>query len=382
MIAILFKGIEKGIFRKFMCIGVMIAMFFVLCGIVSATPCFPDTCIPNNDGCIGPSYPCTADANCSDDGWYCCGPKATGNPLEETFYRDYFCNASNMCDYTITNAVDCDADDKKYCEGDIRKNKDCNCAEGDINVACYCIITSKDCNDDNGCYAYGTGCEDRDYYCSGGSCRYTVSNRHTDYYDDWVYYCDGDNVRKHRKFHNFYCDGGSCSDHESNWTDDQLVEPCDDKDGWYLDGPSADEYRDYYCSNGDCDNYTVTGHRCNAGFGNCDGDWSNGCEVNLNTDPNNCGSCGNSCGANAYCTGGTCHCNAGFGNCDGDWSNGCEVNLNTDPNNCGACGNVCPPELPICEEGECVPEASTLVLFATGLLSLAGYVGLKRRKTK
>ena len=35
-----------------------------------------------------------------------------------------------------------------------------------------------------------------------------------------------------------------------------------------------------------------------------------------------------------------------------------------------------------CEEGECVPEASTLVLFATGLLCLAGYVGLKRRKTK
>ena len=42
----------------------------------------------------------------------------------------------------------------------------------------------------------------------------------------------------------------------------------------------------------------------------------------------------------------------------------------------------CPPENPICDEHECVPEASTLVLFATGLLSLAGYVGLKRRKTK
>lgn len=32
--------------------------------------------------------------------------------------------------------------------------------------------------------------------------------------------------------------------------------------------------------------------------------------------------------------------------------------------------------------GECVPEASTLVLFAVGLLSLAGYIGLNRRKTK
>jgi hypothetical protein len=40
------------------------------------------------------------------------------------------------------------------------------------------------------------------------------------------------------------------------------------------------------------------------------------------------------------------------------------------------------PEGQWCEEGECVPEASTLVFFAVGLLSLAGYVGLKRRKTK
>ena len=33
-----------------------------------------------------------------------------------------------------------------------------------------------------------------------------------------------------------------------------------------------------------------------------------------------------------------------------------------------------------CEEGECVPEASTLVLLATGLLFLAGYLGLRRKE--
>ncbi len=116
-------------------------------GSVGAThnsPCFPDTCVPNNDGCIGPSYPCSTDPDCSDDGWYCCGPKSTDNPLEETFYRDYFCNSSNQCDYTITNAADCDEGDLGvYCEGDIRKHKDCNCAEGDIIVACLCITISK-----------------------------------------------------------------------------------------------------------------------------------------------------------------------------------------------------------------------------------------------
>lgn len=39
----------------------------------------------------------------------------------------------------------------------------------------------------------------------------------------------------------------------------------------------------------------------------------------------------------------------------------------------------CPEDL-WCEECECVPEASTLVLFATGSLFLTGYVRLKRRK--
>jgi hypothetical protein len=31
-------------------------------------------------------------------------------------------------------------------------------------------------------------------------------------------------------------------------------------------------------------------------------------------------------------------CNAGFGDCDGNASNGCEANLSTDPNHCGMCG--------------------------------------------
>ena len=38
------------------------------------------------------------------------------------------------------------------------------------------------------------------------------------------------------------------------------------------------------------------------------------------------------------------------------------------------------PEDQWCEEGECVPEASTLVLFAVGLLSLVGYLGFRRKE--
>jgi hypothetical protein len=85
---------------------------------------------------------------------------------------------------------------------------------------------------------------------------------------------------------------------------------------------------------------------CNPGYSNCDGMVNNGCEVNINTDPNNCGACGvNGAGlpnvAVVSCTGGgltIVSCKPGYSDCDGIASNGCEVNTTTDPYNCGQCG--------------------------------------------
>ncbi len=86
---------------------------------------------------------------------------------------------------------------------------------------------------------------------------------------------------------------------------------------------------------------------CNAGFGNCDGAAANGCEVNLTNTATSCGLCGRACAlpnATAACAAGACAiamCNAGFADCDGVASNGCEVNLTTSPANCGACRAAC-----------------------------------------
>lgn len=101
---------------------------------------------------------------------------------------------------------------------------------------------------------------------------------------------------------------------------------------------------------------------CNVGMVDCDGNPANGCETNINTNVNNCGSCGHVCNlanATAACTAGVCtisSCNAGFKNCDGQTANGCETNINTSPNNCGGCGVVCPPRLnatATCVNGVC-----------------------------
>jgi len=92
------------------------------------------------------------------------------------------------------------------------------------------------------------------------------------------------------------------------------------------------------CADGAC------GAACNAGFGDCDGDPASGCEVDLRSTAAHCGACGRRCAvANGTpaCVGMACAvgaCNAGFGDCDGNPANGCEVNLARDPANCGGCG--------------------------------------------
>ena len=74
------------------------------------------------------------------------------------------------------------------------------------------------------------------------------------------------------------------------------------------------------------------------------------------------GSCG-SCGQNAECIDDQCKCIRKYDNCNGDWSDGCEVNFYTDPNNCGKCNykcNVINVKTVLCEDmlcsyDECLP---------------------------
>ena len=88
--------------------------------------------------------------------------------------------------------------------------------------------------------------------------------------------------------------------------------------------------------------------KCNANFGDCDGNVLNGCELDLTSDVKNCGSCGMVCAApNAAltCQGAMCQlqsCNQGFSDCDNNALNGCESIVSRDLKNCGACGVVCP----------------------------------------
>jgi Stigma-specific protein, Stig1 len=57
--------------------------------------------------------------------------------------------------------------------------------------------------------------------------------------------------------------------------------------------------------------------------------------TNLNNDPNNCGSCGQTC-IGGTCQSGKCVCPAGESMCFGTC-----VDLGSDPQNCGSCGTFC-----------------------------------------
>ncbi|HQK20349.1 MAG TPA: hypothetical protein PLJ27_23020, partial [Polyangiaceae bacterium] len=106
-----------------------------------------------------------------------------------------------------------------------------------------------------------------------------------------------------------------------------------------------------FCAGATC------GFQCLSGYGNCDSNASNGCETDLKTSLSHCGTCGKTCSfsnASASCTNGVCalkSCNSGYGNCDNNSENGCEVNLATNKNHCGSCGRACPSGS--CVSGTC-----------------------------
>ncbi|AKV02671.1 hypothetical protein AKJ09_09334 [Labilithrix luteola] len=159
--------------------------------------------------------------------------------------------------------------------------------------------------------------------------------------------------------------------------------------------------------------------KCNANYGNCDGDASNGCEAQLVTSENcgacgrtcspgmecrvnlkgqaecmcptgltycpqtcfggvcyggcydissdklNCGACGFNCSFGAepystsYCSYGICNkrCNKGRADCNRNPADDCEVDTDSDPRNCGGCGKVCDAvDGQACVGGQCVVE--------------------------
>ncbi|HYP99386.1 MAG TPA: hypothetical protein VER96_12015 [Polyangiaceae bacterium] len=182
------------------------------------------------------------------------------------------------------------------------------------------------------------------------------------------------------------CVGGECKV-------DTCVAPFEDCNGEPTDGCEVNTEKDPdhcgSCDESPCPSVNGTPHcvdakctiTCDANFADCDGQAANGCEKDVSRDINNCGGCGKTCtasaGKTAWCRNGQCGettCAAGRGDCNGDpdddaANNGCETDLKTNPDSCGTCGNICVVAGgdPQCTAGVCAVKSCT-----TGLADCTG----------
>jgi len=95
---------------------------------------------------------------------------------------------------------------------------------------------------------------------------------------------------------------------------------------------------------------------CSFGQSQCGTGYTARC-VNLDTDSNNCGACGNQCDFGMTCRNAACQCSSDWLStetaCASSFGMGVTcVDLQTDPDHCGACGNVCDFGL-ACRNGQC-----------------------------
>ncbi len=215
-------------------------------------------------------------------------------------------------------------------------NGQCGCPTGLDACGEWCTDTSED---DANCGWCGHFCEDPDpvcdpmpentsYGCSGGDCGQLKCLSGT---AD----CDGDL--------GLVCASNGC---ETSLVDPNNCGACNNK-------CKADEQ----CS------LTELGIQCvptceKQGLTACEGGFC----VDILNHPENCGGCELACptaGPNQTrsCKKGVCEveCAEGFGDCNGDPSDGCEADLRAHPQHCGACGASCNVALgQPCVEGKCL----------------------------
>jgi len=257
---------------------------------------FSSGCVfTNNTASCNDSNACTSGDRCS--GGSCSGTAITCS--DGNVCTNDSCNPATGCVFT-NNTIACN-DGSACTMGDQCSGGTCSgtmitCMDGNVctndscNPASGCVFTNNTaaCNDGDMCTM-----ADR---CSGGSCSGTAIS------------CG---------------DGNPCTDDSCNpgtgCVNTNNTDPCNDGNAC----TTSDQ-----CSGGSCSGTAVTcsvsGASCVGGSCRCGGAGGDVCTsgeccgsscVDTDSDPMNCGGCGNACGLNERCGSGVCCCGSGSGNC-------------------------------------------------------------------
>jgi hypothetical protein len=224
--------------------------------------------------------------------------------------------------------------------------------------ACVCTASGGTCTDSSQC------CAGLD--CLGGTCGTCTDPSYPQYCPELGGVCAGSmaacsTLTQCPDGHDYYCNSSALSvDCNSN----HCVCPTDypvycpptgpDEGTCWATGADCTTVTDcggtpYACFSGEHYDCSTSKCYCDSGLSYCAG-VSNAC-ISLQSDVNNCGSCGHVCPGGEVCSGGSCQvatptCPPGETYCSGY---GC-VDLSTNWSNCGFCGNSCHSD-PVCDPG-------------------------------
>lgn len=280
--------------------------------------------------------PCTTDttkdlANCGGCGQACPQPQTS-------FHVTSICNRGH-CAFACNNLYgDCNFDMGDGCETSLADDPK------------HCGACDHKCQDGEICWRGACGCPAGFSTCGGecknlakdnGSCGACDTSCQALPTNDPAWIC-GPGVQPPQT--TWGCDGGCKLTCENKWADcdhDFCGNGCEafiDSDPKNCGACGRACNANQQCVNGEClcpGNLTRCGSRC----------------VDTSVDIDNCGGCGNSCdGASdesahgaPTCAGGKCGyvCYAGFADCNKNLYDGCEVDLRSDQQHCGSCGTSC-----------------------------------------
>jgi hypothetical protein len=276
-----------------------------------------------------------------------CGNACGALPHATSLCKNAECQVGN-CD---GNWGDCDADPSNGCETDLRQVTDCGhcgtvCAFPNATADCSTgTCKLKTCDDQRGdCNSNpADGCETNFKLPSscggcGNKCALLPSVLSST--------CGSKGCDLVCQAGRADCDANSGNGCEADLADAHSCGQCGNDCTKLPHVASSD------CDAGVCKNLT-----CADGFADCNGDPSDGCERSIHT-LTDCGACNQACArghATADCSSGMCQlgtCDSGFGDCDGNPQNGCEVSLGTTADHCGSCATSCGGSM-TCENGAC-----------------------------